>query len=127
MQPAHVGTVAISIALATRVFALAFGIDPPQWGELDWRVEAVALVAFGSVCHLTHHRVLVATLNALKVADSNSNLLTDWDSFVPLLAATTSRPWVMVWNSHMPAFDFVVFFGWFAIWTLKLSPMPRHY
>ena len=90
MEPSHVGTVAISIALAARVFALAFGIDPPQWRELNRRVEAVALVAFGSVCHLTHHCVFVATLNAFKVAHSNSNLLTDWDGFVPLPAATTS-------------------------------------
>lgn len=90
MQPVHVRTVAISVALAARVFALAFGIDSPQRRELNWRVEVVTLIAFGSVCHLTHHCVLVAALNALKVAHTNSNLLTDWDGFVPLLAAATT-------------------------------------
>ena len=80
---------AISVALAARMLALALGVDPSQWRELDWRVVATALVALGSVCHLTDHSVLVATLTALKVADSHSNLLANGNGIVSLLAAAT--------------------------------------
>ena len=80
----------ISIAFAARVLvAPALCIDPLQWGELDWRVEVAALIALGSVSHLTDHGVLMAALTALKVADPDPHLLADGNSGVPLLAGST--------------------------------------
>lgn len=81
---------ALSIAFAARVLVVpALGVDPPQWRELYRRVESGALVALGSVCHLTDHGVLMAAFAALKVADAHPNLLANRNGSVPFLAHST--------------------------------------
>ena len=126
-QSFHVGAVSISIAFAAWVLvAPALCIDPSQWGELNWRVESGALIALGSVSHLTDHGVLMATLAALKVADPDPHLLADGNSRVPLLAGSTLWRRTIVGHSYVPALDVVVVLCWITVWAFKLPPMPRH-
>ena len=126
LQPSHVWTVSTSIAFAARVLAVAFCLDPSQRRELDWRVQVAALVALGHVGHLTDHCVLVATLATLKVADPNSDLLTNRGSSIPHIAAATFRVWIVIRYSYMPPFDVIVILSWLTVWTFKLPPVPRH-